>query len=480
MHDAAALFVVVGFALYVTVALFGVGGRLLAVTFPAGAALIAVYLYAQSPATYIVFTWWLWLLTPLVRRVFDLHYGFNATSPLLLAPLFATLVAGASIIRRRRMLRSSAYIPFMVAAAALAYAFLVGVIRQSAFASAYELVTWLAPLFFGVHLALEWKQFPHIRTVFVSAVLWGLLVVSAYGVAQFVNPPIWDRTWVVNAEMLSVGSPVPFVIRIFSTLNAPGPCSVMLVFALLIGLAGQQRWRALALAIGLVALILTKGRSAWGAFVVGAIIMQLRQPIRSLPRQWIAFLVVILLAAPVVTQPRVMGVLVGRAATLRDVKEDNSYQTRVTATRVVLGYLASNPAGNGLGELGGASKLLSGTKRSVALDSGPLEIYATMGWLGGTLFMMSLAAIVVPILKSRRVRFEPVTSAAVSAIIALLLASLFGNIFNGVSGFFFWSAVGLATAGRTFASAVDLLDRYARLSAAGATARAATPRTTAA
>src|SRR5260221_12837851 len=84
-----------------------------------------------------------------------------------------------------------------------------------------------------------------------------------------------------------------------------------------------------------------------------------------------------------------------------------------------------------------------------------------MGWLGGTLFMLALAAIILPIARSRRVRFEPVTSAAVSVVVALIFPSFFGNIFNSGSGFFFLSAVGLATAGRTYARPTDLLQRYA-------------------
>ena len=253
----------------------------------------------------------------------------------------------------------------------------------------------------------------------------------------------------------------------FSTLNAPGPLSVMLVFALLFGLAAPQRWRALPLALGLVALILTKGRSAWGGLVLGAIVLQLRQPLRSLPRQWVALLAVLLMAAPVITQPRVMAVLTGRAATLAAVGSDRSFQSRISITQYALRTMATNPAGSGLGNLGGASKLLTGSTTAFALDSGPLEVYGAMGWIGGTLFMMALFAIILPIVRGRRVKYEPFTGAAVSATVALLALSLFGNIFNNVSGFFLWTAVGVATAGRTYASAVELVARYAAARPAG-------------
>jgi hypothetical protein len=463
VFDAASVFATAAFSVYVVIALAGAGGRALAVTFPIGCLLVGVLTYVRSPGTYIAFTWWTWLLTPCLRRIFDLHYGFQATSPLLLGPLLASAVATLTIFRRRRLLRSSASIPFLVAAAALMYAFAVGVVRQSATAAAYDLLTWIVPIVFGLHLALTWDTFPVTRAAFAPSVLFGLLVTSAYGIWQFADPPVWDRFWVVSAEMYSIGSPLPFVIRVFSTLNAPGPFTIMLIFALLLGLATPHRWRALPLALGLVALVLTKGRSAWGAFVVGALVLQIRQPLRSLPRQWVALLAVLLLAAPILTQPRVLAVLSRRAATLRDVEADHSFQIRASMTRVALSKMASNPAGTGLGALGGATKLLTGGKTGAAFDSAPLEIFAAMGWIGGALFTIALGAIILPIFRARRHRYDPMTGAAVGTVVALLVTCLFGNIFTGVSGWFFWSAVGFATAGRSYATAADVAERLARM-----------------
>lgn len=460
-HDAAVLFAVAAFAAYVVIALAGGGGRALAVTYPIGCLVVGLFAYARSPGTYIAFTWWIWILTPLVRRVFDLRYGFNPTSTLLLGPLVVTAIALFTVLRRGRMLRSTTYLPFLVAFVALAYAYVIGVIRQSTVAATYDLIAWVAPLVFGLHLALEWREFPRIRATLSHAMLLGLLVTAAYGIWQFVSPPLWDRAWVVSAEIYSVGSPRPFLIRVFSTLNAPGPFSIMLVLTLLMGLASPQRWRAVPLALGLVALILTKGRAAWGALFVGALVLQFRQPLRSLPRQWIALLAVILLAAPIITQPRVMRVLTGRASSVRNLSQDDSYRDRIGTTRSALTQLSRNPAGEGLGSFGGAGKLVSRTRAGYALDSGPLEIFAIMGWLGGALYTMALVAIILPIMRGRRTRFDPLTSGAVAAVVALLAASLFGNIFNSASGFFLWTAVGFATSGRTYALGSEVVTRYA-------------------
>lgn len=467
-YDPAAVLSVVAFVIYVAFALGGAGGRSLALTYPLGCLVVGFVAYVRSPSTYFAFVWWLFLLTPFVRRVHDLRYGYQSTSTLLLGPLLAAGLAVFTVIMRRRMLRSGSYVPFLVAGAALTYAYLIGVIRQSATAATYDLLTWTVPLLFGLHVALDWRRFPALRGTLASCVLWGLVVTSVYGIWQFVEPQLWDRAWVVGAEMQSVGAPLPFMIRVFSTLNSPGPFSIMLVFSLLLGLAATQRWRALALALGLVALILSRGRSAWGALVLGGLVLQLRQPLRSLPRQWVALLAVLLIAAPVITQPRVMSVLTRRAATLRNVEQDHSFQNRVSFTKYAFSAMSTNPAGSGLGSLGGAGKLVSGGKAGFALDSGPLEVYGVMGWIGGTLFMLALAAIILPIVRARKARYDPTTSAAVAAVVALLATSLFGNIFNAVSGYFFWTAVGIATAGRTFASETAVQARLAALRARAA------------
>ena len=482
LFDASTLLAIGAFALYVAAALLGVGGRTLTFAYPAGCFLIALIAYVRSPGTYIALTWWLWLLTPCVRRVFDLRYGFHSTSPLLLGPLLCTSVSVFTLIHRRRSLRNVTYVPFIAASVALGYAFMTGALKQSPFAAAYDLITWMVPLLFGLHLALEWRQYARTRAVIVSAILSGLLVTSTYGIVQFVNPPLWDRAWVVNAEVFSVGAPLPFLIRAFSTLNTPAPFAIMLVFGLLIGLAAPQRWRAVALALGLVALILTKERAGWGALVLGGLVFQFRQPLRSLPRQWIALLVILLLAAPVITQPRVMSVLTGRASTLYDVSADRSFNVRLATMRNSLRGLGSNPTGNGLGGFGGASKLLSSNVRvDVALDSGLLEVLAVFGWIGGTLFLIALGAIILPILRDPRSRRDPIAGASGAVVIALFAMSLFRNVFNSVSGFFFWTAVGLAIAARTYSAATAVTARFSETAAlprqAGPTLP---PRTTAA
>ena len=461
--DLAAWSAVATLTLYVTIAIAGGGGKTLTFTYPMGCLAVALFAYVRSPATYVGFVFWCWLLTPFLRRVFDLRFGYHPASLLLVGPVLATAVAGITLLRRAQSLRGTTYVPFLLALFALLYAYTVGLIQQPLVAATWDLLNWGGPLLFGLHLALEWRRFPRLRSVLTRVALWGIVVTAGYALYQFVHPPVWDRAWVINAEMFSVGVPVPFLIRVFSTMNAPGPFAAFLIFAVLIGLPAPQRWKFLALALGLTALLLTKTRSAWGAFLVGALVLQFRQPLRTLPRQWIALAVVLLLAAPAVTHPRVLKAVSGRAASLSKLDEDRSYHERLQITNYVVQHIKRNVTGEGLGQIGSAGKLGAtngGKVRVTALDSGPLEVFSVMGWMGGALFSLAVLGMLFPIVSERRTRRDPVVNGAAAAVVALLTASLFGNVFNGVSGVMFWSAVGLATAGRTYALALEQTRRY--------------------
>ena len=90
-----------------------------------------------------------------------------------------------------------------------------------------------------------------------------------------------------------------------------------------------------------------------------------------------------------------------------------------------------------------------------------LEIFSVMGWMGGALYTFALFGVAIIVLGDRRARRDGVANGAAAAAVAILVAAFFGNVFNGVSGVMFWSAVGFAIAGRSYARALELAYRYA-------------------
>jgi hypothetical protein len=63
--------------------------------FPIAAVLTAVLIERRSLTGYLSFVIWLWMLTPLVRRLADLQSGWHEPSLILLAPYGATAYPAA-------------------------------------------------------------------------------------------------------------------------------------------------------------------------------------------------------------------------------------------------------------------------------------------------------------------------------------------------------------------------------------------------
>src|ERR1700689_1401054 len=72
-------------------------GATLRILYPTMALVVGVFLIFTSKPTYTSFTWWLWFLSPFLRRLIDYHSGWVDPSPVLLAPLLVTLVSGVEI-----------------------------------------------------------------------------------------------------------------------------------------------------------------------------------------------------------------------------------------------------------------------------------------------------------------------------------------------------------------------------------------------
>src|SRR5215218_7309863 len=78
---------------------------LLELLYPLVALMVGVLLYWRYPALYLGFTWWLWFLTPEVRRLVDYQQGWNPESPVMLAPLLVTALGFLALLRHLQEFR---------------------------------------------------------------------------------------------------------------------------------------------------------------------------------------------------------------------------------------------------------------------------------------------------------------------------------------------------------------------------------------
>ena len=100
-----------------------------------------------------------------------------------------------------------------------------------------------------------------------------LPILGLYGFYQYVDPPIWDRYWMTYTTIASIGQPEPFMVRVFSTMNAPAGYATFTAAALL--LFGFRRARlgpaagGGAVDAGAAAVMY---RTAWIALAVGLLL----------------------------------------------------------------------------------------------------------------------------------------------------------------------------------------------------------------
>jgi hypothetical protein len=421
--------------------LSGLGGNLANYAYLGVSVLCGMILYFRSPAGYVSFALWLWFLTPFVRRVLDMHHGWSPTSITLIAPPAVALFSAITILRKLRELRGNLYAPYLLVLMAFLYGYVVGVINAGVVPATYALVTWLAPGFFGLHLALSWRRYPELaqsvrRTFFIA-----LPILASYGIYQFVALPRWDSQWMINADLRSLGAPLPFLVRVFGTLNTPGPFAAFLCAGALLLLPHKGRLRFILIALAVVALLLTRTRAVWVAFILGLIVQQLGQPLRKMPRYVVTLFLVSIVALPIASMPQFSALIAPRLATFGNLSRDNSFIKRYNFSEQAAISIVASSEGRGLGATGGAVKLRGG-QGVISLDNGFLEVFYIFGWPGGLLFFLGIGGIMFQTFRFRETRTDPFANAARSIAVALIAILPIGDVFTGATGTLLWMGVG--------------------------------------
>jgi uncharacterized membrane protein len=113
----------------------------------------------------------------------------------------------------------------------------------------------------------------------------------------------------------------------------------------------------------------------------------------------------------------------------------------------------SDPLGRGLGSTGGAA-WLTASSGAVVFDNGVLDIFYSLGWVGGALFLWAVIWTADRSRRAARAQRDGPSTAAFAVVVALvgLLAS--GNGLTGIGGVFFWGLAGLLQGGVGYAAAV--------------------------
>ncbi len=429
------------FVIIILLSVGSVGAKSLNLLFPLGAFIVGWRLYFYYPFLYTGFVWWLFFLTPIVRRLADFRTGaFTDPSPMLLAPYAAIIICAHTLYFNLSKTRAQGSAPFVVALAGVLYGYLVGLINSSNFISiTVALLEWISPLLFAYHLYVNWHRYPQYCRNLQRVFVWGLIIMGIYGIYQYLVAPEWDRFWLINAPNIqsSAGKPVPLGLRVWGTMNSPGPFGCYMATGLLILFSCQNILVFPSAGFGVLSLLLGMVRTAWIGWFLGIIMLSTSIKPKQQFKLVMTIIVLAALIIPLATMEPFASTIVSRFSTLSDINNDVSFQERQFLYKALLDEALSTYIGKGVG-LGGG------------FDSAILVMLFELGWIGAIPYIGSLILLVVLIFRSPL----PTKEIFPSIIRAIIIQSLFylfaGATMKGAPGMLLWPFLGMGLAGRSY------------------------------
>ena len=404
------------------------------IAIPALAVLLALLLYRRRPMAYLTLALWSWLLTPLVRRLVDYRLGWEDPNFVLLTPQLVSMVSVLALFHRRRA-KDALPTAVLLAMAGIAYGFAVGMVMRPSGEIVYGLVNWMGPLLLGLHVATCWRNYPEHEAWLTRNVVCACAVLGSYGIVQYLVAPAWDTYWLeqITGGLIdpSFGLPEPMGIRVWSTLNSPGPFANAMAALLLLLFAVRSRWKVVAAAAGYASFLLSLVRTAWLAWLL-ALVLFLRRASSKLIQRAILFTVIcVAVLIPALQLPGVSPLLTERFKTLSQLTSDESFVERSDMYRIVGAVALRSPFGHGL-----RNQEIVGNR---VVDSGLLVMLLSLGWLGILLYGAGVLAFV---LRRARARNDDLARVCEAICLAYLVQLVGGPVFTSVTGALFWICAG--------------------------------------
>jgi hypothetical protein len=425
--------------LVVVAALGGSLGALSRLVFVLACGAVGWYAWRQGPAAHFQAALTLFVFAPFVRRIVDLSIGFDQLGLMLVGPLLAILVPVLSLPRllETRDVPAGLFWPLGIVAGCVIYAAMLSMVQADWNNAASGTLKWLAPLLYAAVLALSSDRRELIEAA-TSAFLIILPVTGLYAIYQYVDPPQWDRYWMQLAPILSIGQPIPYGVRSFSTMNSPASYASFTVVGLLLLAFCQKRWPALLLALPAgLGLLLSLYRTAWISLALGILFCLLFSATRRRAGLILVGIGVAVLLAATLTP--FGDVVTERLSTLGEGSQDGSAQERLEEF-VTLWKLPDS-------SLFGAGFTITdvGSAGAMPVDGMLIACWLSMGIIVGG---FCLAALFWAIGGALSTAWKDGGSEAV-IVGALALGALgqlpLANITSGEAGFLFWTFVVLAT-----------------------------------
>jgi hypothetical protein len=407
-------------------------GKVLNLAFPAGALAVSILLYWRAPLLYMGFTWWICLLTPLVRRLADYRSGFTDPSPILLTPYLVILVTLVTLKQHLPKAYIQGGLPFLMALAGTFYAILTGLILNPPVKVLVAALEWLAPVLFGFHVFVNWRSYPAYRQNIQRTLTWGVLMLGSYGIIQYLIAPEWDRNWLINTNMNTMGRPEPLGLRVWSTLNSPEPFAAIMAGCLLLLFTNQSPLRLPASIVGYLSFLLCAVRSGWLGWLAGLLGLMVSLKPQLQLRLSISIVVLAIVLVPLATiEP--FSQLSSRLNTFSSLENDQSAIERQQSFNTLSDSALTSFVGQGI----------SGQK----LDSAIFSMLFELGWIGTFCYAGGITLLTFKLFQAKSVSFDPFIGIARAIVISALVRFPVNVPMLGASGLLLWSFLGIGLAG---------------------------------
>jgi len=399
----------------------------------------ALVLYYRNRQAYMSFILGVWFFIPLLRRLVDYRAGWVDPNPMLLAAYSTSLIV--PLIRFPAFCKADLQrsFPFLLCLVGIAFGSVSGIFAYHLTSVVHDFANWLTPVAFASFLILEGEH----NADYLAAIerwlpLW-LVLSAAYTILQFVVAFPWDMAWLANLDAPSMGVPEPFGFRAFGNLNSAGTAAFVFSAGALYVLNLKRWWRLPLFGLIMVALLTTQVRAGWLALAIGFLISLVKLPRRTV--QPLFLLIVLAVSASIVGIEGKPAVITDRINTFTQAKDDDSANGRLQGLQVAWDDLETHPFGHGLGV---PEDIFNISGSFSLLDSFPVHLFVTFGWLGGAAYLGGLLSLLFPVLSG--IFHSQNRMYLLTAIPAVALCSIFllGSVTVALSGMLIWTFLPLS------------------------------------
>ena len=395
---------------------------------------------------YFTATMWFWLGTSFVRRIVGWHSGLNEQDPLLITPELMMLPIFLDVAMAQGLHSRRGATQVLGLAICVIYSLFVSFCKGEIVAGLISATDWLFPFLYFFHFVINADAIEEAEAHLRVFLLISLLVVASYSLYQWAQIPPWDAQWLQQTSTGKVSYPLPPGTRAFGPLNNAAFLAVWCGTGLVLLTYFKSKLRMLASILCFFTVALAQCRSIYLSTLTALIATS------CLTRGGLTRLLPIALVGGVglygallVSNPDAVTQVTSRFATMGDLQDDGSAQSRLQVLDTVPALLANSPFGQGIGSQGRGGAASNEVGNTSNIDNGFVAIYVAMGWVVGSIYIFLLVNTVIFIFSIARRSRSPLCGTLAAALLCPFCTLPF-IYFGGFNGAVLWTCAGYAFA----------------------------------